>query len=154
MAVVNMFKSSASNVKHSKQTKKLNYVILSWWAHTYDNDKYITPIMLVMKSASGKLEVECLWHHLPPIHELLFLFLLPLFQRLQLKIQLRVRKMRRQNRILDIMRRVREQRVCVYPCSRAVGNSYFLDHSEVPRSRCWHFVVTRSQQAPVIAILS
>lgn len=39
-------------------------------------------------------EVQCLWHHLPPVHQLLSLLLLPLNQRLQLKVHLKHKQQR------------------------------------------------------------
>lgn len=98
-------------------------------------------------------EVQCLWHHLPPVHQLLSLLLLPLYQRLQLKVHLRQKQ--HHGDATERMALIRGRfglTEASYPGGGAVRNGHLLDDSQVSWSRGGHFVVSRSQKTPVVSI--
>lgn len=153
-----MFRCSASNIKQSKQSNKTE--LCSWTKKVYEHTHMTTINIFVSECFCDGLcfrSVRSLasltssstnpWA--PPSLPPSSLPATPAQNPAEIE-----NNWRHEKKTWYFMRRGREKRVCVYPCSRAVGNSNFLDHSEVPRSRCWYFVVTRSQQAPVITILS
>lgn len=79
--------------KRKKQIKRQYILLLRVDGHTKCWIYYIV-VQTVWSSARRALEVQCLRHHLPPVHQLLALLLLPLHQRLQLKVHLRRWKQR------------------------------------------------------------